>query len=200
MFAFFDISGLIVNYGYVGIFSVVFLESGIFFPLPGDSLLFSAGLLASTGILSIFKVIPLIFIATLSGSLVGYQIGVHLNKLHKYYFFRKILKDEYIKKAHIFFEKYGKLTIIFCRFVPVVRTFAPIVAGVVKMNYLSFLKYNILGSFLWSTLITLTGYFLGKIIPQIENYISPVLGLIIVISFLPVIFEIFRRKKKAKIV
>lgn len=194
MLAFFDISQVILQYGYIGIFFIVFLESGIFFALPGDSLLFSAGLLASTGILAIHSIIPIIFVATFLGALVGYQIGIHLEKLHNYSIFRKLFKKEYLDRGHKFFDKYGKVTIVFSRFVPIIRTFAPIVAGIVRMNYFSFLRYTLLGSFLWSVLVTLVGYFLGRIIPGLEDYVTPLMLLVVLLSLLPGVFHLFKKK------
>ena len=142
MLELFNIPYLLTTYGYAGIFAIVFLESGIFFALPGDSLLFTAGLLASTTYLKLYILIPLIFISTFLGGIAGYYIGVHIHRLRKYAFFQKILKEEHINKAHDFFIKYGKTAIIFSRFVPIVRTFTPIVAGVVRMDYKNFLKYS----------------------------------------------------------
>ena len=190
----FDIPYIISSYGYVGIFIIVFLESGIFFPLPGDSLLFTAGLLVAVLDLNLFVLIPLIFVATFLGGVMGYEIGVNLEKLRKYSFFQKFLKEEYIFKTHQFFDKYGKFTVIFCRFVPLVRTFVPIVAGIARMHYKEFIKYSLIGSFLWSTSVTLVGFFLGRIFPQIKDYISFVVLLIIFISVVPMIYEYFKQK------
>src|ERR1035437_9537500 len=131
----FDITHIISTYGYLGIFVIVFLESGIFFALPGDTLLFTAGLLASVFSLQIFVLIPVIFVATFLGGVIGYEIGVHIERLSHYAIFRRILKKEHLEKTHKFFDKYGRFTVIFSRFVPVVRTFVPIVAGVVRMEY-----------------------------------------------------------------
>ncbi len=191
----FDISNLITNYGYIGVFSIVFLESGIFFALPGDSLLFTAGLLASTGYLNLFILIPGIFISTFFGGIVGYYIGVHIQRLRKFNFLNRILKEEYINKAHEFFEKYGRSAILFSRFVPIVRTFTPIVAGIAKMEYKLFLKYSLVSSLLWSIIVTLVGFFLGRIFPQIEHYMSYVIIIVVLLSLAPAIIEMFRKKK-----
>ncbi len=190
----FDIPNLINTYGYLGIFIIVFLESGIFFALPGDSLLFTAGLFASVLSLQIYFLIPLIFIATFLGGIAGYEIGVNIERLSNFKFFRKILKKEHIDKTHTFFHKYGKSAVIFSRFVPIVRTFVPIVAGVGKMKYSLFIKYSLISSLLWSTVVTLLGYFLGQIFPHIKDYLTLVVVLTIVISVLPIVFEIFRKK------
>ena len=192
----FDISYVITTYGYVGIFIIVFLESGIFFALPGDSLLFMAGLLASVFTLNIYILIPIIFISTFLGGIVGYEIGVNLEKLKKFSFFQKILKEEYIDKTHRFFDKHGKFTVIFSRFVPIVRTFVPIVAGVARMHYADFIKYSLVSSFLWSTIVTLLGYFLGQIFPSIKDYMSLIIVLIVIISVLPMIYEMMRKPRE----
>ena len=196
MFEIFDISGIIQTYGYPGIFIIVFLESGIFFPLPGDSLLFTAGLFAGAYNLNIFFLVPMIFVATFLGGLAGYYIGRNLIRLQNYSIFKKILKQEHINKAHEFFVKYGKVAVIFCRFVPIVRTFVPIVAGVGSMDFQIFLRYNFLGSVLWSTTVTLLGFFLGNAFPEIKNYLWIVVILIIFVSLLPVFWEIWRKYKK----
>ncbi|OGI65245.1 hypothetical protein A3A95_03650 [Candidatus Nomurabacteria bacterium RIFCSPLOWO2_01_FULL_39_18] len=192
----FDIPYLITTYGYLGIFIIVFLESGIFFALPGDSLLFTAGLFASIFSLQIYFLIPLIFFATFLGGLAGYEIGANLERLKRYSIFRKILKEEYVARTHEFFDRHGKFTIILSRFVPIVRTFVPIVAGVAQMPYKLFVKYSLVSSILWSTIVTLSGYFLGQIFPHIKDYMSIVILLIVVISTLPIVFEAMRKQKK----
>ncbi len=192
----FDIPHIISTYGYVGIFIIVFFESGIFFALPGDSLLFTAGLLASVLSLDIAFLIPLIFVSTFLGGIVGYEIGVNLERLRKFSFFRRIFKDTYIEKTHEFFDKHGSFTVIFSRFVPIVRTFVPIVAGIVRMRYGVFIKYSLISSFLWSTTVTLLGYFLGQIFPHIKNYMSWIIILIIIASILPIIYEYTKKPKQ----
>ncbi len=196
----FDIPYLITTYGYAGIAIIVFLESGIFFALPGDSLLFTAGLFVSAFGLNIVFLITLIFIATFLGGLVGYEIGRYLAWLERYPFFRKIIKPEHIKTAHEFFDKHGLVAIIFSRFVPIVRTFMPIVAGVAKMHYGTFLKYSVISSLLWSVLITLAGFYLGQIFPWIKDYISWVAVLIVLVSVVPILFDIWKSYKKKKVI
>lgn len=196
----FDINFLISTYGYSGIFIIVFLESGIFFALPGDSLLFTAGLFASAFSLNMFVLIPLIFVATFLGGIAGYHIGAKLEYLNRFKFFRRILRPEHIDKAHKFFDKHGRMAILLCRFVPIVRTFTPIVAGVAKMDYRNFIKYSLIGSFLWSTTVTLLGYFLGQAFPVIKDYLSLMVVLIVLVSVSPGIVEFWqRRRSKHKI-
>lgn len=187
---FFNIEYLIEAYGYLGIFIIVFLESGVFFALPGDSLLFTAGLFASIFNLHIYFLIPLIFVATFIGGIVGYEIGINIERLSHYKFFRRILKEEHIRKTEVFFERHGKFAIIFSRFVPIVRTFAPILAGVARMHYPRFIKYSLISSLLWSTVVTLLGYFLGRVFPHLRDYLWVILVLIVVVSILPIIWEL----------
>jgi membrane-associated protein len=194
----FNIPQFIHTYGYIGIFLVVFLESGVFPPLPGDSLLFTAGLFAGAAGFNIILLLISIFIATFLGSILGYHVGVHLIKLHKYSLFRKLLKQENVDKAHKFFERYGKVAITFCRFVPFMRTFTPIVAGVAKMNYFSFLRYNAIGAALWTSILTLLGYFLGRTFPTVKDYLFMIVILFVVISLVPIFLEYLRQKRNAK--
>ena len=158
-------------------------------------MLFTAGILAGTTYLKLYYLIPIIFISSILGSIIGYFIGTHIERLRTFPFFRKILKEEHINKAHIFFEKHGKFAILFSRFIPVVRTFTPIVAGIARMNYKSFIKYNILSSLVWSSTVTLLGFFLGRIFPNIKDYLSLAIIIIILISILPMIIPNIRRKK-----
>ncbi|MEJ0002096.1 MAG: VTT domain-containing protein [bacterium] len=191
----FDIPYLVSTYGYVGIFVIVFLESGIFFALPGDSLLFTAGILAAGGLLDVTILVPLIFVATLFGGLFGYWVGVNIEKLRRYIVFKKILKDEYIRKAHVFFSKHGRSAIIFSRFVPVVRTFAPIVAGVARMDKKAFVRYSVISSLLWSVLVTFLGFFLGQSFPWLTDYMPLLIGIVVVLSLIPPLVEVFRKRK-----
>lgn len=181
----FNVEYLLTTYGYIGIFVIVFLESGIFFALPGDSLLFTAGLLASVANLNLFFLIPLIFTATFLGSIAGYYIGVYIESLHRYRFFRKMLKPKYIAQGHEFFMKHGKTTILISRFVPLMRTFAPIAAGVALMPKKMFIRYSLISSLLWSTSMTLAGYFLGQAFPGIKDSLPLIVIGIVVISLLP---------------
>ncbi len=194
----FDIPYLLTTYGYLGIFIIVFLESGIFFALPGDSLLFTAGLFASAFGLDITFLITIIFIATFLGGLAGYEIGRYLTLLERYAFFRKILKPEHIKTAHEFFDRHGLVAILLSRFVPIVRTFMPIVAGVAKMHYVTFLKYSLISSVLWSVIITLAGFYLGQLFPWIKDYISWVAVLIVLVSVVPIVWDMWHTHKKKK--
>lgn len=182
--------------GYLLFFAVIFAESGLFFGffLPGDSLIFSLGLLASQGILNIWLVLIVGIFAAISGDSVGYwfgrKFGPNLFKKEDGLLFKK----ENLIKAQVFYEKYGVKTIILARFTPIVRTFAPIVAGAAKMKYTTFLTYNIIGGIGWITSMTVLGYFLGRIIPNIEKYILLIIGAIILISLIPAISHLRKNK------
>ncbi len=191
----FDIPYLLTTYGYVGVFLIVFLESGIFFALPGDSLLFTAGLLASTTGMDLYILIPLIFLGTFLGGMAGYSIGINLEYLKRYRFFRKILKPEHIDLAHKFLEKHGKAAIIISRFVPIVRTSMPIVAGIAKMRYSRFIQYSLVSSLLWSLIVTSSGFLLGRTFPWIKDYLSHAIILVVLVSVLPGIIGWIRSRK-----
>ena len=194
----FDISYLLVHYGYIGIFIIVFLESGLIFALPGDSLLFTAGLFASAYGLNLLVLIFIIFLATFFGGVVGYEIGFYLEKLKKFSFFKLILKQEHIDKAHIFFDKYGKSAIVFSRFVPIVRTFTSIVAGIAHAHYKSFIRYSLISSILWASIVTLLGYYLGQLFPVIKDYLWVMAILVVLISLLPIFFEMVRGRRQTR--
>ena len=187
----------VLSFGYIGLGLLVFAESGLFFGffLPGDSVLFSAGLLAAHGTLDIRILIPLISVAAILGDSVGYWFGATIGPS---LFTREdslLFKKRYVHETHTFYQKYGSMTIILARFIPAVRTFAPILAGVGKMRYTTFLRYNIIGGLLWGAGVTLLGYFLGNTIPHIDEYIYPIIGGIILVSALPVIVPLIRRRK-----
>ena len=191
----FDIISIIQTVGYFGLFAIIFAESGLFFGffLPGDSLLFTAGLLASQGLLKIYFLMPLLFAAAVLGDSAGYWLGRKLGpmifKKEDSFFFHK----KHIERTRVFYAKYGAKTIIISRFVPIVRTFAPFVAGVGKMNYFKFLLFSITGSLSWVTLFLAGGYFFGGIGFVKDNFEFIIIGIIIV-SFIAIIVEIFRRK------
>jgi membrane-associated protein len=194
----FDLIAVIKATSYVGLFLIVFAESGLFFGffLPGDSLLFTAGLLASQGFFNIWIMVALLAIAAIIGDSVGYWFG---KKVGRKLFERpnsKLFKKEYLIRTEHFYEKHGPKALILARFVPAVRTFAPIFAGIGTMHYGTFLRYNMIGGILWSIGVTLAGYFLGSRVPHIDHYLLPIILAIIIISFIPVFVEIIRNKKK----
>ncbi|ABG57299.1 DedA family protein [Cytophaga hutchinsonii] len=197
---------LVSNYGtlvYLILFLVIFTETGlVVMPfLPGDSLLFAAGMLASLGDLNPWLLIILLIIAAILGDTVNYHIGKYIGP--KVFtdavptnFFMRLLKKEHLEKAQAFYEKHGGKTIIMARFVPIVRTFAPFVAGVSKMNYSRFITYNIVGGVIWVTGLTLAGYYLAEFEFVRKNF-EKVIFAIILISVLPIVVEFFRNKKAA---
>ena len=198
----FDLPNLIQTVGYLGLFLIVYVESGILIGLflPGDSLLFTAGFLASQGYLNIFLLLPLFFVAAFLGDSTGYFIG---KKFGPRIFSRPKsfwLKPENVIKTANFFEKHGKKAIVLARFVPIVRTFIPVMAGIGKMKYEVFVFYNLMGAILWGVGLTLLGYLFGSVIPDADKYILPIVGLIVFASLLPGAFEFWReRRRKTKI-
>lgn len=183
----FDLVELIKTAGYLGVFTIVFLESGLLigFFFPGDSLLFTAGFLASQGYLDIRILIVGCFLFAVAGDSIGYYIGKKLGpkiftKDNSIFFQKK-----HLERAQRFYDKHGGKTIILARFVPVIRAFAPVVAGVGKMDYRKFLIFNLVGGVLWAIGVTLAGYYLGSLIPNVDKYLLPIVGLIIIASVLP---------------
>lgn len=199
-----DLAALLSQYGhylYAILFLIIFVETGVVVMpfLPGDSLLFTAGLLAAGGGLNIFILIGLLFVAAFLGDTVNYLIGKFFGNKAMMLKFRgkQLIKQEYINQTHEFYEKHGPKTIILARFVPIVRTFAPFVAGVGSMNYSTFITYNVVGGLLWVSSMTILGYFLGEIQFVKDNLEKFVLGIVFV-SVLPIVFETIKaRRKKA---
>lgn len=194
----FDLSALVEGAGYFGVAGIIFAETGLFFGffLPGDSLLFTAGILASQGFFNIWFLVFLTTLAAILGDSVGYwsgkKAGPYIFRRPDSFWFRK----ERVEDARRFFEKYGPLSIVLARFLPVIRTFTPIVAGVAGMRYSVFFAYNVIGALLWALAIPLAGYYLGNAIPDIERYIVPLVGIIVVISLFPFIVEVMKRLRR----
>ncbi len=194
----FGIKKLIQIVGYPGLFAIVYAESGLFFGffLPGDSLLVTAGLLASQEYFKIEILLALLSLGAVAGDSTGYwfgkKVGPKIFKRENSLLFNK----DHLLKAHKFYEKHGGKTIILARFVPFVRTFAPIVAGVAQMDYLKFLSFNIIGGIGWATGMLLIGFFLGNVIPNVDKYLLPLIALIIFLSILPGIVEVYKGNKK----
>lgn len=183
----FDLAELIKTAGYLGVFTIVFLESGMLigFFFPGDSLLFTAGFLASQGFLDIKILIPGLFLAAVLGNSTGYYLGKRLgrklfNKENSIWFNKK-----HLTRAERFYEKHGGKAIVLAQFVPVVRAFVPFVAGIGVMQYKRFVFFNFFGAVLWAIGVSLAGYYLGSLIPDVDRYLLPIVGLIIIASILP---------------
>lgn len=193
----FDVTAWVATLGYVGLSAIVLIEMGFFFGffLPGDSLVFAAGLLASKGVFNIWILIPLFIVTAIVGYTVGYWFG---DKLGHWLLKRKDsiwFKKKYIHQAHAFYEKHGGKALVIGRCVPVVRTFVPIVAGMGEMNYRSYFLYNLLGAVVWGGLITLIGYYVGATIPDAGHYILPAIFVIIFLSILPGIIHFIRDRR-----
>src|SRR3989338_6230965 len=183
----FDLISLIKTAGYAGLFFIVFAESGLFigFFLPGDSLLFTAGFLASQGYLSIVPLSLLCFLAAILGYNFGYAFGKKVGPA----IFKKedslIFHKKHLERAENFYSEYGPKAIVLARFLPIVRTFAPILAGVGKMRYQTFFYYNLIGGALWTAGLLLLGFTLGNTIPNVDRYLLPIVLAIIFLSLLP---------------
>lgn len=190
----FDLPNLIQTVGYLGLFGIVFAESGLFigFFLPGDSLLFTAGFLAAQGHLDLMLAMLVIFVGAVLGDNFGYafgrNIGPGLFNREKSLLFHK----SYLARAQHFYAQHGGKAIILARFIPVIRTFAPILAGVGKMNYGQFIAYNLVGGLLWSISIPLLGFYLGTVIPDIDRYLVPAILVIIAFSLLPSLIHVLK--------
>ncbi len=185
--------------GVIAVIAIIFAETGLMigFFLPGDSLLFTAGLFTATGHLDINILLfwGLLVVAAIVGDQVGYIFG---RKTGESLFEKKdslLFKRKYIEKTREFYDKYGGNTIIIGRFVPIVRTFAPILAGVVKFPYKTFIIYNIIGGFLWITIMLFAGYTLGTVFPGIKKYIELIAIIIIIISVIPIIRTYLKERK-----
>ncbi|MGC9602380.1 MAG: VTT domain-containing protein [Minisyncoccia bacterium] len=193
-----DPLAIITTLGYVGLLAIIFAESGLFFGFffPGDSLLFTAGLLAATHVLNLPVLLVLVPLAAILGDSAGYAFGAWIGPKiftkEDSFFFNK----RHIERSEEFYEKYGARALVLARFVPVVRTFVPIVAGVGRMAYATFIIFNGIGGLLWGLSITLLGYFLGNAFPATENYFTPIIVLIVFISILPIVRELWLAHKK----
>ncbi|MGW7298928.1 DedA family protein [Streptomyces sp. NPDC054829] len=191
---------LIETFSLPGILLIVFAESGLFAFLPGDSLLFTAGLFVAEGTYidqPLWLVCTLIVLAAVIGDQVGYMIGKFFGPRLFNRPNSKLFKQENLDKAHEFMEKYGPKAIVLARFVPIVRTFAPIVAGAGRMKYRTFLTYNVIGGVAWGTGVTLAGYWLGQI-DVIKANVEAILVLIVFVSVVPIIIEYLRERSKKK--
>ena len=190
----YDVRGLIEWGGTVLVCAIVFVETGMFvgFFLPGDSLLVTAGVLAAAGHLKLASLLSLVTVCAIAGDQLGYAIGRRAgNSLYG----RKdsrFFKHEHLQHAHDFYERYGGKTVILARFIPIIRTFCPPVAGAAKMNYARYLTYDIFGGFLWVWSMVLAGYTLGRSVPNVEKRIHYVIAGVIVISLMPAVYHAWK--------
>ncbi|MFA7399190.1 MAG: DedA family protein [Sideroxydans sp.] len=192
---------LVQEYGvwvYAILFVIIFAETGLVVApfLPGDSLLFVTGALCGMGSLELQILMPLLIVAAFSGDNTNYWIGRLLGLRLLNHASQKLIKHEHLEKTHLFFDKHGGKTIIFARFLPVIRTFAPFVAGIGTMNYRSFVMFSAIGSVAWVGSLTIAGYFFGNI-PIIKNNLTLMILAIIVVSFIPAILEFIKHRKQA---
>lgn len=196
----YDVPGLIRLVGLYGLIFIVFAETGLMvgFFLPGDSLLVTAGLFAARGDLNIATLIPCLIIAAIVGNATGYLIG---HKAGHALYSRPnslLFRREHLIRTHAFYERHGGKTIILAQFMPIVRTFAPVVAGAADMTYRRFAAFNVVGAGLWISSMCLTGFFLGRAIPDLEKRIHLVVAVVIFLSLLPVIIGWLRSKRVAE--
>ncbi len=196
----FDLVSIITATGYLGVTFMIFAESGLLIGLffPGDGLLFTAGFLASRGIMNIWLLCAFTTLAAIAGVSSGYWFG------HKFgpKVFTKTgsiwLSHEHLERAKVFFAKHGAKSIVLARFVPIVRTIVPIMAGMGAMSYGLFITYNIIGAILWAFLIPFIGYYLGQVVPNIDHFILPLVLLIILASILPGIWHLIKEPATRK--
>ena len=193
----FDLIPFITTAGYIGIALIIFAETGLLigFFFPGDSLLFTAGFLASQDVLNIYILLIIAGVAAVVGDSTGYAIG---KRLGPKIFTREdslLFHKDHIERTKAFYEKHGGKTIIIARFLPVIRTFAPVLAGVGVMRYGTFLFYNIVGAILWAIGMPLLGYYLGSTIPGVDRYLLLIIVVIIILSVLPTALHVLRDKK-----
>jgi membrane-associated protein len=193
----------IIGFGYLGITAVIFAETGLLigFFLPGDSLLFTAGFLASQGVFDIRALIALCGVAAVAGDSVGYTFGARVGPR---IFSREdslLFHRDHLTRAQRFYERHGPKAVVLARFVPFARTFVPILAGVGRMRYTTFLAYNVIGAGFWAVGVPFLGYFLGRSIPGVDQYLLPIILLIILLSVSPGIIHVLRnREDRARII
>ncbi len=190
----FDLEELIRTVGYLGLFGIVFAETGLLigFFLPGDSLLFTAGFLASQDYFNIWLLTLVCFVAAVTGDAVGYAFG---RRVGRGLFQRpesRLFRPQHLLRAEAFFERHGGKAVVLARFLPVVRTFVPIIAGVGAMRYPRFALFNVIGGVLWAIGLPWAGYFLGNAIPNVDRYLLPIIAVIILASIAPTAFHIWR--------
>ncbi len=194
----YDVEGIIRWGGMMMLIVIVFAETGLLigFFLPGDSLLVTAGVFAAAGHLDIWTLLLAVSAAAVIGDQVGYFIGLRTGPR---IFTREdslLFKRAHLIRAHEFYEKHGGKTIILARFVPIIRTFAPVVAGVAEMEYRSFVTYNVLGGILWVWSTSLLGYSLGRVVPDIDRHIHIVIVVVVILSILPGVYEYVKARRE----
>lgn len=197
-----DILTLIKTLGYFGVWGIVFAESGIIFCffMPGDSLLFTAGVLAAQGFLNLAILAIGCFIAAVTGNLLGYEVGKRVGMRLFKNGDTRFLKHKHLEMTQSFFNKHGRMAIILARFLPIIRTFTPFLAGVAQVPYRLFVLYSIIGALAWAVGLTVFGYFLGELIPadKLDQYLLPIVLGIIFVSLLPSAWHIYKEMQASK--
>lgn len=193
-----DLPAFIQTVGILGTAGIIFAETGLFvgFFLPGDSLLFTAGFLASQDIFNISILVLSTVTAAIIGDSTGYWIGRRLGTRLYNRPDSRFFKKAHLEKAQDFYAKHGPKTVILARFIPIVRTFAPVVAGISHMPYSTYLMFSVVGGLLWAGALPLAGYYLGSLIPNVDKYLLPIILVIIVLSILPALKEIWPAIRK----
>jgi len=198
----YDVRSLVMWGGYLGLFVIVFAETGLLigFFLPGDSLLVTAGLFAAVGDLNIIYInlllVPAAILGNAAGYWIGFKSGPKLFARQQSLFFRR----DYLIKTKKFYEKHGPSTLVITRFIPFLRTFSAVVAGIGQMNYSRFMFYNVLSAFIWILSMTLAGYYLGTLIPNLDKHIELVILIVVFLSLLPAVIKYLRHRSSKKIV
>lgn len=194
----FDLDSLIRSAGVLGVMLIVFAETGLLvgFFLPGDSLLFTAGFLAAQGYLNIWALAIGCLVAAVAGDAVGYAIGKSAGRKLYYRAGSKFFNPEHLQKAEVFFARHGGKAVIIARFMPIVRTFVPVVAGMGAMKYSRFALYNVLGGLLWAVGVTVSGYAAGHHLPGVQQYMAPVIVGIIALSLLPTVIHVWQEHRE----
>jgi membrane-associated protein len=196
----YNVPELIRLVGFYGLIAIVFAETGLLvgFFLPGDSLLITAGLFAARGDLDIRLMIPSLILAAIVGNATGYAIGKRTGKALYSRPDSLLFRQEHVRMTHDYYERHGGKTVVLAQFIPILRTFAPVVAGVGEMGYRRFATYNVVGAILWVTSMTLAGYLLGSLVPNIEQRIHIVVAIVIAISLMPPAIAWLRSRRRGR--
>ena len=197
----FDLTHLIQTFSYLGLFIIVFAETGLLigFFLPGDSLLITAGLLAAEGSLNLWGVVAVCVLAAIIGNIAGYLLGFKVGPLLFSQPKSRLFNPEHVQKTHDYFEKHGPKTIILARFIPIIRTFIATMSGISGMGFEKFALYSVVGGLLWGAGLPIIAYYLGRMIPDLDKYLLLVIGVVILVSFIPVGLEFLKHRKLAKV-
>ena len=195
----YNVPELIRWVGFPGLIAIVFAETGLLvgFFLPGDSLLITAGVFAAGGLLDIRLLVPALILAAIAGNATGYAIGKRTGQALYNRPDSLLFKREHLRMTQEYYEKHGALTIVLAQFIPILRTFAPVVAGVGQMGYVKFATYNVAGAICWVASMTLAGYGLGNLVPDIEKKIHYVVAVVIAVSLIPPAIAWLRRRRTA---